>query len=407
RPDDAPAALKFQARLVDDGTLTLRGAIADERMREAVDSFARSRFEVAQSRLRANPEAPGGWTLRLIAALESLGQLQTGHVEVTPELVRVAGVSGIADATDRIAAILAERLGPGARYELSIRYDRWLDAELGLPDGEECVASLNRIMSEAEIGFEPARASIAGDPEPTLAALSEVMVDCADYQIEAGGHTDSQGSEAFNADLSRSRAQAILAAMREAGIDTGNMTARGYGESQPIATNETEEGREANRRIEFRLLSPRPVRADALPEPVVLSGITGKAAEIKSPDPHNAGPNNTGSQIIGPQIKSSGNGFRAPGPLRPEIFDNGIAGPFGPQMHTTELLGPPLPPETGGGGASVRMLGASEDFETLDEREENIRVPVLTPDASTPRPVPRPVTSPDPDDTLPDENPDE
>ena len=67
------------------------------------------------------------------------------------------------------------------------------------------------------------------------------MAECADYQLEAGGHTDSQGSEGFNADLSRGRAQALVAAMAGAGIDVTNMTARGCGESQPIATNETEE----------------------------------------------------------------------------------------------------------------------------------------------------------------------
>ena len=66
------------------------------------------------------------------------------------------------------------------------------------------------------------------------------------------GHTDSQGSENSNAELSRSRAQAVLAAMGEAGIDTARMTARGYGESEPVDSNDTEAGREANRRIEFR-----------------------------------------------------------------------------------------------------------------------------------------------------------
>lgn len=360
----ARGPVEFSATLTEGGSLSMRGGIADARMREAVDSFARSRFQVAQSGLRSDADVPGGWTVRVIAGLEAMGALHSGHIRVTPELVSVNGISGQTDAADRAAAILSQRLGAGARYELAIRYDRHLDAELGLPDGEECVAGLNLILSESEIGFEPSRAQVAGDPEPTLLRLAGVMADCADYQIEAGGHTDSQGSEAFNADLSRSRAQAILAAMEGAGIDITNMTARGYGESQPIATNETEEGREANRRIEFRLLSPRPVRSTPLPEPVTVSGVTGAAI-----DPAPGTSSDTAPEAEGPQRPAE------MGPERPAA---------------SVQFGPPMPMLREGAGMSVQTLGASEEFQTLDEREENIRVPVLTPDEDTPRPPSRP-----------------
>ncbi|MFN3526798.1 MAG: hypothetical protein ACK4YU_11965, partial [Paracoccus sp. (in: a-proteobacteria)] len=53
-------------------------------------------------------------------------------------------------------------------------------------------------------------------------------------------------------------------------------------------------------------------------------------------------------------------------------------------------FGPPIPMLREGAGMSVQTLGASEEFQTLDEREENIRVPVQTPDDGTPRPSPRP-----------------
>ena len=146
---------------------------------------------------------------------------------------------------------------------MAVSYDRRLDPALGLPDGPACVDGLNLIMSESAIGFEPNKSVIAGDPDQTVAALTALMADCADFRIEIGGHTDSQGSEGWNADLSRARAQAILAALQDGGAKTANMTARGYGESQPVASNETDAGREANRRIEFRLLSDLPVRASA------------------------------------------------------------------------------------------------------------------------------------------------
>ena len=274
--DRGPA--EFVAALSGERNLSMRGRITDERMREAVDSFARSRFAAVQGSLRSDATVPGGWTVRVIAALEAMDSLESGTVDVTPELIRITGTSGDPNAAEHSAATLSQRLGAGARYDLTIRYDRRLDPALNLPDGEECVRRLNIVMSESEIGFEPSKSQIAGDPAPTLQRMAEVMAECADFQMEAGGHTDSQGSEGFNADLSRARAQALVAAMAEAGIDTANLTARGYGESQPIASNDTEEGREENRRIQFRLLSDRPVRSAPLPAPVTLSGVTTEAA---------------------------------------------------------------------------------------------------------------------------------
>ncbi|MGN7868145.1 OmpA family protein [Paracoccus sp. 22332] len=346
-----PGPAEFTATLSEAQVLAMRGAISDSRMAETVDSLARARFPSVQADLTDNSQVPPGWTVRVIGAIEALDILQTGSVQVTPDLIHVTGTSGDPGAAESAAARLSERLGPGAAYELSIRYDRRLDASLNLPDGAECVRQLNIVMSESEIGFEPSKSAIAGDPAPTLDRLASVMAECADFQIEAGGHTDSQGSEGFNADLSRGRAQALVAAMAGAGIDVANMTARGYGESQPIATNETEEGREENRRIEFRLLSDYPVRSAPLPPPVTLTGVTAEPAPAEQPQ----------ADPIGPMQP----------PASPQMF--------GPQM-----------PRVTAGPTAPATVGASEVFQTLDEREENIRLPVQTPTPDTPRPSPRP-----------------
>lgn len=339
--DDGPE--EFRASMSDTRAVDLQGRITDQRMREAVGSFARARFASVEDNLRSDADLPGGWTVRVIAALEAMDALHEGSVEVTPDMIRLTGTSGEPTATDLASATLSHRLGAGAKYQLSIRYDRRLDPALALPDGEECVGRLNNIMSESEIGFEPSKSTIAGDPGPTLQQIGAVMALCNEYRIEAGGHTDSQGSEGFNADLSRARAQALVAAIGEAGIDTSNMTARGYGESRPIAPNDTEEGREANRRIEFQLLSPHPVRSAPLPEPVTVSGVTAEEAPATTTDE-----------------------------------------PKG------EMQGPPMPNTTTGDAMVPATFGASEEFETLDEREEKLRLPVQTPDENTPRPSPRP-----------------
>jgi OOP family OmpA-OmpF porin len=342
---------EFTATLSEAQVLDMRGPISDDRMAGTVDSLARARFPTVQADLDSNAQVPQGWTVRVIGAIEALDTLQTGTVQVTPDLIRVTGTSGNPAAPEAAAARLSERLGPGAAYELAIRYDRRLDASLNLPDGAECVRQLNIVMSESEIGFEPSKAAIAGDPAPTLDRLAAVMGECGDFPIEAGGHTDSQGSEGFNADLSRRRAQALVAAMADAGIDVTNLTARGYGESQPIATNETEQGREENRRIEFRLLSDHPVRSAPLPPPVRLSGVTAEPAPPVRP----------AAALIGPVQP----------PVQPQMF--------GPEM-----------PRASTGPMAPATVGASEVFQRLDDREESIRLPVLTPTPDTPRPSSRP-----------------
>ena len=76
--------------------------------------------------------------------------------------------------------------------------------------------------------------------------------------MEVAGHTDSQGRATMNARLSLERARTVLEELRQRRVLTSALEAEGYGESDPIADNDTAEGREINRRIEFRLVRPDP-----------------------------------------------------------------------------------------------------------------------------------------------------
>ena len=73
-------------------------------------------------------------------------------------------------------------------------------------------------------------------------------------RVEIGGHTDSTGDEAYNLDLSRSRAEAIMAYLIEHGVEASRLEARGYGELYPIEDNDSDAGKQANRRVEFVIL---------------------------------------------------------------------------------------------------------------------------------------------------------
>lgn len=73
--------------------------------------------------------------------------------------------------------------------------------------------------------------------------------------IEIAGHTDSVGTDIYNAALSEARASSVMAYLEEKGIDQNRMTAKGYGESRPVVSNDTEKGQRMNRRVEFTVIS--------------------------------------------------------------------------------------------------------------------------------------------------------
>ena len=87
-----------------------------------------------------------------------------------------------------------------------------------------------------------------------LDKLAEYMKQNGSIKIEIGGHTDNIGSDEYNEALSLRRAEAVYYYLISKGIDEKRMSYKGYGESQPIATNETEEGRALNRRTEFKIV---------------------------------------------------------------------------------------------------------------------------------------------------------
>lgn len=246
---------EFTATLGETGRVELRGRLTDEMQRSAVDAFARSAFAGAGvlTATRLDAGLPDGWAVRVLAGLKALAEVKTGRLLVRPDLVEVTGVTGSTETRGRITQILSEALGQGQTFRVNVRYDEALDPLAALPTPEECAADVNAVIARTKITFTPASAEIATTARPVLDELAKILANCPAMQMEIGGHTDSQGSEGGNKALSQARAEAVLLALQGRRVDVSGMTAVGYGEAQPIADNGTEEGREANRRIEFVL----------------------------------------------------------------------------------------------------------------------------------------------------------
>jgi outer membrane protein OmpA-like peptidoglycan-associated protein len=105
------------------------------------------------------------------------------------------------------------------------------------------------------IFFDLDKASLRPESTAELNRLIKLMADVPTLKIELSGHTDSQGADNYNQSLSEKRAKAVVDYLTNAGVAAGRLVSVGYGETQPISTNETKEGRQLNRRTEFKVLS--------------------------------------------------------------------------------------------------------------------------------------------------------
>ena len=105
------------------------------------------------------------------------------------------------------------------------------------------------------IFFDFDKATLRPESTSELERLMKFLTDIPSMKIEIGGHTDSKGADDYNLKLSQSRAQSVVDYLGSHGIDKGRLTAKGYGETKPIADNNTDEGRQLNRRTEFEIKS--------------------------------------------------------------------------------------------------------------------------------------------------------
>ena len=117
--------------------------------------------------------------------------------------------------------------------------------------GEEgtCQVELDRHLKGAQVKFKAGRAELADGSFPVLG-----LVASAGAAFEVASHTDAEGDSEINLKLSQRRAEVVVRYLVQSGVDPQRLRATGYGESQPLADNQTEEGRAANQRLEFRVL---------------------------------------------------------------------------------------------------------------------------------------------------------
>lgn len=111
---------------------------------------------------------------------------------------------------------------------------------------------LQLIMARG-IGFQTAGYNLSADIYPSLNSVAKVLNEYPESSLRIVGHTDSVGSAESNFTLSEDRAESVSAYLNKRGIKSGRLSTRGYGERRPIASNDTKQGRAANRRVEISI----------------------------------------------------------------------------------------------------------------------------------------------------------
>ena len=168
-----------------------------------------------------------------------LGDLVGGRRDRTEKILG-AGIGGLAGA------------GIGAYMD---KQERELRARTAGTDvqvirqGDELVLNM-----PSGITFAYNDAAVQPQFRPTLDQVAGVLAQYEQTYVDVYGHTDSSGTDAYNQTLSERRATSVADYLAGHGVQSARLGTRGFGESQPVASNETEDGRAANRRVEIKIV---------------------------------------------------------------------------------------------------------------------------------------------------------
>src|SRR3954462_6088447 len=230
-------------------TVTLTGYVPDNNVHATIATSASRKFfgEKVVDNLKASVGAPGSFSPAVVAALGALSRLSTGTLVVSDREVKLSGDALYEGAANDIRAGLGKDFPKNWQYkpEITVKH------AAGPVDGTVCQQLFSELLAKAKIRFGAKRADIDPDSAGILDHLIETALRCPTTDIEVAGHTDADGEDSFNQALSEKRAQAVIDYLVKAGLPASRFTAVGYGSTQPVAGNDSEDAKAQNRRIEF------------------------------------------------------------------------------------------------------------------------------------------------------------
>lgn len=233
-------AYSFSATRAKDGKVTLTGQVPADPARRYFAVITGAPAEA----LTVAPNAPADFLTSAEGGLRQLMELSEGKLAFTNGKWSLSGTVEDADGKDAVSSAIAG-LPNGAAWALDISAPAAIEA---------CRAAIGDWSTTQTILFKAGASVIVDDSKPALDALAKDLALCPDNIVEVEGHTDADGDANANLALSVARSEAVIKALIDRNILPARLYAVGYGESKPVASNDTDAGKRQNRRIVINIV---------------------------------------------------------------------------------------------------------------------------------------------------------
>jgi len=243
----------FKVMKAENGSVVLDGYVQNADEKAAVLAHAKSVYgdRYTDKTVRIAAGAPNGqWETAIKQQMSNLGKLDSGQAFLEDKSASLMGKIGSADAK---AALLQSGAMP-ASYSLteSIEVPSAPPAPANvIRSQDECQSLISGLKGNDRVNFRYGKADIDPSSFAMLNKLAGAMKRCPDFVVRVEGHTDSDGGDAYNLRLSELRAATVSAYLQDQNVPASNIQSKGFGETNPIASNATADGKAKNRRIDF------------------------------------------------------------------------------------------------------------------------------------------------------------
>lgn len=232
-------------------TLTLTGHVPDAKTRASVLETAKAFFEGdrIEDRLQEGLGEPKGFLAAVQAGLQELSRLADGaSLSLSDSVVALKGAALFDAAREQVMQAFAQGVPQGFERKMEVAT---APLPTAIESAADCQALYTNLLKTRTVRFKSGSADLSETSRAILDRLAVVSLRCVNARIEIGGHTDNDGSPQSNAELSRRRAETVGAYLVRAGVVANRLEPVGYGETVPVAPNDTPDNKAKNRRIEF------------------------------------------------------------------------------------------------------------------------------------------------------------
>jgi outer membrane protein OmpA-like peptidoglycan-associated protein len=204
-------------------------------------------------------------TALLFSSCASLNKTQKGGAIGVVGGGAMGAIIGKVAGNTGLGAIIGAAVGGATGAVIGNKMDKQAkEIEKTVPDAKvERVGEGIVVEFSSNVLFGYDKSDLSSDAKVNLEKLVKILNVYPDTDIEVQGHTDNKGSEAYNQNLSQTRAGAVSTYLYNKGIANSRIRTKGFGENMPKYDNKTDEGRSQNRRVEFLITANEKMKAEA------------------------------------------------------------------------------------------------------------------------------------------------